>query len=152
MPTFDEVMGLINDPEISKEELLEAFKRPEIVIPLLEGLTPEEKTDVVIAKNVKVFDGDINKYVEDFITHTTTTLEGMPEGPAKETTKTGQRKLLERILTKEGLTDETKGKINNALGSPTFAAAAGGKHKKTRRHVKRRRGRKSRANLKRVNT
>lgn len=113
--------------------------------------TPDQIADMIIEKNIKVF-GDINAYVESFLAKTTADLQQMAEGSTKEMTKLGQRKLLERILTKEGLTEENKARIMNEMKSGVFAAAAAGRKKKVTRRAKRRHGKKSRGNLRRVNT
>lgn len=134
------VLGIIGT--LSPEQVHARFSSADTALPLLMGLTPAEQAQVMVAKNVKVF-GGINPYVEDFLAKGVPKIAALPEGPAKEQTKAGQRKFIEVMLSYDDLSTENKEKLQAVLlGVVAAAAAAGGKRrwkmprKMTRRYCK----------------
>jgi hypothetical protein len=98
--------------------------------------------DILIAKNIKIFGGDANAYVDDFLNGRAGVLRRlatMPAGPAKDAAKLGFRAMVDRILNVEGLDDAHRQLLTTARDGPL--AQGGGKRRKTHR---RRRGQKSR--------
>jgi hypothetical protein len=131
---FQEAMEVVD--ELSADELRQLS--PEMLMTLLEDLTPEEKTDILVAKNIKVY-GGINEYVTSFLDQVLPGIAALPSGAAKERAKTGQRMFVERLLTKEGLTDTNKERLQASLQGELLAApAAGGKRWKMPRKMTRR--------------
>lgn len=132
---FQDAMEVVE--ELSAEQLTEVFNTPETLMMLLEGLTVEEKTDILIAKNSKVY-GGINEYVGSFLDQVLPGITALPTGEAKERAKAGQRMFVDRLLTKEGLTDVSKERLQaSLLGELLAAPAAGGKRWKTPRKMTR---------------
>jgi hypothetical protein len=133
---FQEAMEIVE--ELSVDQLIELFRSPDTLLALLEGLTPEETTDILIAKNIKVY-GGINEYVTSFLDQVLSGIAALPNGAAKERAKAGQRIMVERLLTKEGLTDTNKQRLQASLQEELLAApAAGGKRWKMPRKMTRR--------------
>lgn len=118
-------------------EFEEVFGDMRELAPYLAMLTPTQRQTVLVKKNVRKF-GGINPYVEDFLPKTIAYIEALPAGEEKETTKRGQRALIETMLGEEGLTDENRTKLHSALGNQLAAAAAGGGRWKMPRKYSRR--------------
>jgi hypothetical protein len=116
-----------------------AFTPGQIGFQYLAVLPNPQRTKVLVEKNIKGF-GGINQYVEDFVPKVLAGLATMPAGPQKEGTKAGQRVIVEELLTREGLTEENKQRLEGSLQAEF--AAVGGRRKKTRRSKKRRSTRK----------
>jgi len=124
---FDELLEVIRTT--SPEELHAIFSDADTVSQLLSGMTPKQMTQVMVAKNVKLF-GGINQYVEDFLIKGVPRITAMEEGPAKESIKNGQRLYVETMLTYDDLSAENKEKLEASLHSTLAAApSAGGKRK-----------------------
>jgi hypothetical protein len=105
---------------------------------------PVALKDLIIAKNIRIFGGDANAYVDDFLNGgrgVLTTLPTMPAGSAKETTKANIRSMVDRLLNVDGLDAAHRQLLENARDGP-LAAAVGGRRR--RRRTTRRGGQKSR--------
>ena len=126
----EELLELIENN--SKEAVNAFFGRNGVGAVILSQMPPASFTKILMAKNVKIF-GGINPYVEDFIPSVAAGLARMPEGPAKERAKTGQRALVDAMLNQPGLSDENKRRLQASLDGELAAAAAGGKRRKMSR-------------------
>lgn len=105
------------------------------------GMTPDEITAFLFAKNVKLF-GGINGYADNFFAKgTLERIAAMPAGSEKEWTKQGLRVMLERMLTYADLSAGNRSRIQGAIAGILGAAApaAGGSRRRSRRRRSRRR-------------
>jgi hypothetical protein len=124
-----EALELIN--EMSAEEL-RGLTREELMF-IIDGMNQEDTGIFFMEKNVKVF-GGIDGYVNDFLNKVN--LQVM-----NEQGKIGARALLNRMLVYPGISEATRKRIQDALASINYAAAAaaGGfrnRKRKTRRSRK----------------
>lgn len=125
-PTLQQLLGFV---ESATNEELREISQPEILLQLTSGLTPDERSQFLLAKNVKTF-GGINPYVEDFLGKTLSAIASMPDGPMKDNVKQGQKGMVEKLLAYDGLTPENKSKLQQVFtGAFGAAPAAGGKRK-----------------------
>lgn len=130
---YEELMTSIR--EDSDEDFEDMFQDPEILTFIMTRLRPEQKTNLIIEKNIRIFKG-VNAYVQDFHKKTSAALAKMKEGVEKEEVKKGQHMIVEALLTREDLTPDSKVKLQALLGIFAAAAAAGGKRKMTRKYCK----------------
>lgn len=118
-----------------------AFSPGQVGFQYLMVIPNPQRTTILVEKNIKVF-GGINPYVEDFVPKVIAGLVATPEGSKKEETKAGHRMLVEELLTRVGLSEENKQRLEESLQKDF--AAVGGRRRKTRRSKKRRSTRKVR--------
>ncbi len=117
-------------------------------IQMISGLTPEQIQKVIFHKNVRFYEG-INGYVVNFIetTNTLNNMIAMPENDplskySKFTALAGAAMNLTKMRTYEGITEENKIKVENALAQikPHLASLMrgfqGGSKKKISRRSK----------------
>ncbi len=99
--------------------------------------------DIILRKNIKIFGGDANAYIDDFLSGPRgilNTIPAMPPGPQREMAKRGMRELIGRLLNVEGVDDAHRQRLRDALDGPLGQMAG----KRRRRTFRRRRGQKSR--------
>ena len=132
---YEELMESIR--EDSDEDFEDLFGDRDTMFVIMMNLNEQQRLSVLVEKNIRIFKG-VNEYAKDFLTKTTESLARMEEGKEKEAVKFGQRKIVDALLKKDGLTPETKQALEKALvNTLAAAAAAGGKRRKmTRRYCK----------------
>ena len=132
---YEELMESIR--EDSDEDFEDLFGDRDTMFVIMMNLNEQQRLSVLVEKNIRIFKG-VNEYAKDFLTKTTESLARMEEGKEKEAVKSGQRKIVDALLKKDGLTPETKQALEKALvNTLAAAAAAGGKRRKmTRRYCK----------------
>jgi len=136
MSLFENAMNIIRN---GSEEDFRAIVSSEVLFALSKALSPVEFQDVIIAKNIRIY-GDVNLYIKSFVDQTVAGLARMIEGPAKEATKRGQSAFIEKLLTREDISDESRRLLESARLSFVAAAAAGGKRRRpTKKTLRRRR-------------
>ncbi len=136
MSLFENAMNIIRN---GSEEDFRAIVSSEVLFALSKALSPVEFQDVIIAKNIRIY-GDVNLYIKSFVDQTVAGLARMIEGPAKEATKRGQSAFIEKLLTREDISDESRRLLESARLSFAAAAAAGGKRRRpTKKTLRRRR-------------
>jgi hypothetical protein len=143
MTIFEDALQLID--ELSVEDLRSLTK--EQLMDIVSHLTPEQASDFIFAKNIKIF-GGINGYVNDFFAkNTISKIKAMPNG-VKVRTIASTIELLNKMLKPE-LTEENRSRINNGIAElrePSTAPAAGGyrKAKKSKNNKSKKKSRKNR--------
>ena len=127
---IEEALELIN--EMSAEEL-RGLTREELMF-IIDGMNQEDTGIFFMEKNVKVF-GGIDGYVNDFLNKVN--LQAM-----NEQGKIGARALLNRMLVYPGISEASRKRIQDALASINYAAAAAAGGKSVSRKRKTRRSKK----------
>jgi hypothetical protein len=127
MSVFENVMNIIRS---GTEEDFRAIVSSEVLFALSKALSPVQFQDMIIAKNIRIY-GDVNLYIRSFVDQTVAALRRMAEGPAKEATKKGQSAFIEKLLTREDISEESRRLLEGArLDFAAAAAAAGGKRRR----------------------
>ena len=127
MSVFENVMNIIRS---GTEEDFRAIVSSEVLFALSKALSPVQFQDMIIAKNIRIY-GDVNLYIMSFVDQTVAALRRMAEGPAKEATKKGQSAFIEKLLTREDISEESRRLLEGArLDFAAAAAAAGGKRRR----------------------
>lgn len=127
---YEELMESIR--EDSDEDFEDLFGDSDAMIVIMMNLNEQQRLNVLVEKNIRIFKG-VNEYAKDFLTKTTESLARMEEGREKEALKSGQRKIVEALLKKDGLTPESKNALNKTLIDVFDAAAAAGGFKMPRK-------------------
>ena len=130
---YEELLESIR--EDSDEDFEDLFGDEEAIFVIMMTLTEQQRLNVLVEKNIRIFKG-VNEYAKEFLTKTTQSLARMEEGKDKELVKAGQRKIVEALLKKDGLTAENKNALNKALVNVLVAAPAAGGRRMTRRYCK----------------
>jgi len=141
MTIFEDALQLID--ELSVEDLRSLTK--EQLMGIVSLLTPEEASNFIFAKNIKIF-GGINGYVNDFFEkNTISRIKAMTNGVSKVRTISSTIDLLNKML-KPDLTEENRTRINSAIAElrePSTAPAAGG-YRKAKNKKSKKKSRKNR--------
>jgi hypothetical protein len=127
---YEELLESIR--EDSDEDFEDLFGDEEAIFVIMMTLTEQQRLNVLVEKNIRIFKG-VNEYAKEFLTKTTQSLARMEEGKDKELVKAGQRKIVEALLKKDGLTAENKNALNKALVNVLVAAPAAGGFKMPRK-------------------
>ena len=127
---YEELLESIR--EDSDEDFEDLFGDEEAMFVIMMSLTEQQRLNVLVEKNIRIFKG-VNEYAKEFLTKTTQSLARMEEGKDKELVKAGQRKIVEALLKKDGLTPENKNTLNKALIDVFAGAAAAGGFKMPRK-------------------
>lgn len=127
---YEELMESIR--EDSDEDFNDLFGDRDTMFVIMMNLNEQQRLGVLVEKNIRIFKG-VNEYAKDFLTKTTESLARMEEGKEKEAVKSGQRKIVDALLKKDGLTPETKRNLEKALVNTLAAAAAAGGYKMPRK-------------------
>ena len=129
---FNAAMILVN--KLSVEELSQ-LNRDQLLF-IVRGLTSSEISDVMFAKNIKIF-GGINGYVNNFLsTGTITKIKAMSNGLPKTKVIEGAIQSLNKMLTYDSLTDKNRIKINDAiLQLSNSTAPAAGRYRRNKRRT-----------------
>ncbi len=130
---YEELLESIR--EDSDEDFEDLFGDDDAMFVIMMSLTEQQRLNVLVEKNIRIFKG-VNEYAKEFLTKTTESLARLEEGKDKELVKAGQRKIVEALLKKDGLTPENKSALNKALASVFVAAPAAGGRKMTRKYCK----------------
>ena len=130
---YEELMESIR--EDSDEDFEDLFGDKDAMFVIMMNLNEQQRLNVLVEKNIRIFKG-VNEYAKDFLTKTTASLARMEEGKEKEAVKSGQRKIVDALLKKDGLTPENKNALNNALVGTLAAAPAAGGRRMTRKYCK----------------
>ncbi len=130
---YEELLESIR--EDSDEDFEDLFGDDDAMFVIMLSLTEQQRLNVLVEKNIRIFKG-VNEYAKEFLTKTTESLARLEEGKDKELVKAGQRKIVEALLKKDGLTPENKSALNKALASVFVAAPAAGGRKMTRKYCK----------------
>ena len=114
---LEEVRDLIDSMTV---EELKNLTRDELMF-IVSDMNEDDRTKFFIEKNIKIF-GDVNLYINDFLQKTN--LNSMTHS-----VRIGIRKMLNRILTYPGITEENKNRVEGAVRRTMIesAPAAGGK-------------------------
>jgi hypothetical protein len=127
---IEEALELIN--EMSAEDL-KTLNQDELMY-IVNGMNQDERSRFFMEKNVKVF-GGIDGYVNDFLNKVN--LQAMHEQG-----KAGARTLLNKMLLYPGISEASKKRVQDALASINYAAAAAAGGKSVSRKRKTRRSKK----------
>jgi hypothetical protein len=127
---IEEALELIN--EMSAEDL-KTLNQDELMY-IVNGMNQDERSRFFMEKNVKVF-GGIDGYVNDFLNKVN--LQAMHEQG-----KAGARTLLNTMLLYPGISEASKKRVQDALASINYAAAAAAGGKSVSRKRKTRRSKK----------
>jgi hypothetical protein len=97
---------------------------------------PTQIADAIIATNIARYGGDINTYVQAFVTSVEAGLARESNEDTKTATKIGFVALLERILTKPGLSGENTTLLNEKIALYKPKEPTQGGRKMSRKYCK----------------
>lgn len=123
--------------ESSVEDVRNAFRPGGEALEFALLLRPENYTQIMFEKNLKIF-GDVNGYLDDYLPIVLHHVQTLPF-PQKEAFKKSARVILDKMLNADGLSQQSRQRIEDALNGPlrseTTAPAAGKRRRrrKTRR-------------------
>lgn len=131
MSLFDELMDVILN---GSDEEFETILSSEVLSTYALVLSPQQLQEIIIEKNIRRY-GDVNDYIASFVDQTVTAIATMAEGSAKEATRRGQLSYIEKLLSRDDISEESRSLLESArVQVPTAAAApaAGGRRRRTR--------------------
>lgn len=127
MSLFDELMDVILN---GSDEEFETILSSEVLPTYALVLSPQQLQEIIIEKNIRRY-GDVNDYIASFVDQTVTAIATMAEGSAKEATKRGQLSYIEKLLSRDDISEESRSVLEGArVQVPAAAPAAGGRRRR----------------------